>query len=75
MPILKINQHVTYAYCRTGHSIGGITIDTTITICDHNFTYTSREWLWTAITRAADFTQVYFDDGKSSDFDTERLTS
>lgn len=75
IPISKIKQHFTYAYCRTGHSIQGITIDTAITIYDHNFYYTSREWLWTAITRATDFKQVYFYNGKSQEFNRERLLS
>ena len=75
IPISKIKQHFTYAYCRTGHSIQGITIDTAITIYDHNYYYTSREWLWTAITRATDFKQVYFYNGKSQEFNRERLLS
>ena len=35
--------------------------------------YTSREWLWTAITRATHFKQVYSYAGKSKEFSRERL--
>ena len=59
LPISK-KQHFTYAYCRTGHSIQGITIDAAITIYDHNFYSSSREWLWTTITRATDFSAGIF---------------
>ena len=66
-----IKSEFTYAYCRTGDSIQGITINTAITIYDWNLYYASREWVWTALTRATDY--VY--NGRSPEFDHERLRS
>ena len=73
LPISLIKSKFTYSYCRTGDSIQGITINTAITIYDWNFFYASREWVWTAITRATDFKKVYFYNGQSKAFDHERL--
>ena len=75
LPIYLIKSKFTYAYCRTGDSIQGITINTAITIYDWNLYYASREWVWTALTRATDFNKVYFYNGKSPEFDHERLRS
>ena len=73
LPIYLIKSKFTYAYCRKGDSIQGITINTVITIYDWNFYYASREWVWTALARATDFNKVYFYNGKSPEFDHERF--
>ena len=49
-----------YSYCRTCHSAQGATITEPITIFDWNHFHASREWLWTAITRAVKLDDVYF---------------
>ena len=56
-----------HSYCRTGDSIQGITIDnddSVITIYDWQFFYASREWIWTALTRATNLKNVYFHRGR-----------
>ena len=69
----QIQRKFTSSSCRTGDSIQGITIDTSITMYDWNFYYASREWVWTAITRATDFKDVFFYKGFSVVFEQERL--
>ena len=73
LPTGFIRSKFIHSYCRTGDSIQGITIETAITIYDWNFYYVSREWIWTALTRATDLNQVYFYNGKLKEFDHERL--
>ena len=73
LPIGFVRSKFMHSYCRTGDSIQGITINTAITIYDWNFYFASREWIWTAITRAEDLDQVYFYDGHQEEFDHERL--
>ena len=66
------------SYCRTGDSIQGITIDnddSAITISDWQLFYASREWIWTALTRATNFKNVYFRRGRLEEFDQSRLRS
>ena len=55
-----IRKHFIFNYCSTCHSTQGQTIDENITIYDWKFYYVTREWLWTAITRATSLDNVYF---------------
>ena len=73
LPIGMVRAKFIHNYCRTGDSIQGITIKTAITIYDWNFFYASREWIWTALTRAQDLDQIYFYDGDLPEFNHERL--
>ena len=59
-------------YCRTCHSLQGSSIKGKITIFDWNLWCSTREWLYTAITRATDFKKVSFYDGGPEDI-TEQL--
>jgi hypothetical protein len=73
LPIGMVRAKFIHNYCRTGDSIQGITIKTAITIYDWDFFYASREWIWTALTRAQDLDQIYFYDGDLPEFNHERL--
>ena len=55
-----IKKSFIFDYCSTCHSTQGQTIDENITIYDWKSYYNSREWLWTAITRATSLDNVYF---------------
>lgn len=44
-------------YCWTGHSTQGSTIDVPYTI-DLNCCFNNAEWLWTAVTRCTDWSQI-----------------
>lgn len=52
MPIQMIDQNFKLPYGLTCHSVQGLSIDDKMTIFDVNCAYTSREYVWTAITRA-----------------------
>ena len=54
------NTYVRYPFCRTCHSAQGATIKDKMTIFDWNHFHASREWVWTAITRAERLDDVYF---------------
>jgi hypothetical protein len=54
------NTYMRYSYCRTCHSAQGATIKDKMTIFDWNHFHASREWVWTAITRAERLDDVYF---------------
>ena len=58
--MFKIKSNFIFNYCCTCHSCQGSSIDDSITIFDYNFKYVNREWLYVAITRATDLSQVYF---------------
>ena len=51
----------------------GSSINNNITIFDWNLWCSTREWLYTAITRATDFKNVSFYDGGSEDITEELL--
>ena len=56
-----LNKHFRYGYCATCHSCQGASINNSITIHEWNKSYSvSREWIWTAYTRARDFNKVAF---------------
>ncbi len=70
--IETVRKKFIHNYCRTCHSLQGSSINGMITIFDWNLWCSTREWLYTAITRATDFKNVRFYDGGSEDI-TEQL--
>ena len=56
-----LNKHFRYGYCATCHSCQGASINNNIVIHEWDRGYlVSREWIWTAYTRARDFNKVAF---------------
>ena len=56
-----LNKHFRYGYCATAHSCQGASINNSIIIHEWDRSYlVSREWIWTAYTRARDFNKVAF---------------
>ena len=55
-----IEEHFIHYYCNTCHSRQGSTIKNPITIHQWDFQHVSRKWLYTSITRATHFDNVYF---------------
>ena len=53
------NACMGYSYCRTCHSAQGATIEDKMTIFDWKHYHVSREWIWTAITRAEKLDDVF----------------
>ena len=65
-----IDKPFRYAYCATTHSRQGTSISDNMTIHEWNKDYlVCREWLWTSITRARDFNNVYFYKNKECEED------
>jgi hypothetical protein len=60
LKIKFIEDHFIHNYCNTCHSRQGSTIKKPITIHQWDFHHVSRKWLYTAITRATHFDNVYF---------------
>ena len=60
LKIKFIEDHFIHNYCNTCHSRQGSTIKKPITIHQWDFHHVSRKWLYTAITRATHFNNVYF---------------
>ena len=73
VPIKMIKSNFIHGYCRTCHSFQGSSIDNEITIFDWDLFYTTRKWIYTAITRATDFKNVYFYNGKSTEINDQLL--
>ncbi len=68
LPEDVIYKHFRYGYCATCHSCQGASIKNNITIHEWNKSYlVSREWLWTSLTRATDYNNVYFFNNDSID--------
>ena len=59
VPFNIIRKHFQFSYCSTCHSAQGSSIDESITIFHWIFYFTSREWIWTAVTRAKSLDNVY----------------
>ena len=55
-----LRKHFIYAYCYTCHSKQGCSVDDNIVIYDWSKWYCSKNWYWTAITRARDLNRVKF---------------
>ena len=64
-----LNKHFRYGYCATCHSCQGASINNNIVIHEWDKSYlVSREWIWTAYTRARDFNKVaYFKNEKAEE--------
>jgi hypothetical protein len=62
--ILKkvVTEKFISAYASTCHSFQGLSVKNAITIFDWKNWYCSRNWIWTAVTRARDLSKVYFYD-------------
>ena len=58
IPIELISKHFRLAYASTCHSFQGLSVDGPITVFDTNTCRTNRKWLWTAITRSTDLSQI-----------------
>ena len=75
VPIKSIKANFIHGYCRTCHSLQGSSISREITIFDWELFYTSRKWIYTAVTRATDLKKVYFYNGKSEEMNETLLDS
>jgi hypothetical protein len=65
LPVKKdmIPKHFIYGYCRTGHSLQGVTVRDKITIFDWRFLQHQdptklRKWIYVAVTRATSLDNV-----------------
>ena len=58
IPTVYLKKHFLLPYCRTGHSVQGITINDPYTVFDVDSPYVSRKWIWTAITRCTQLKNV-----------------
>ena len=56
----KLRQIFIYASCYTCHSKQGCSIDGDVIVYDWMYNYVSKEWLYTAITRAKDLNKIKF---------------
>jgi len=55
---IDVLSHFQLPYANTCHSVQGLSLDGPITIFDVNTPYVDRYYVWTAITRATDFSLV-----------------
>lgn len=62
-----IENNFIFSYCGTCHSLQGSSIDKEITIFEWNFKHVSRNWLYTAVTRATHLKNVKFFINNSSE--------
>ena len=60
VPRKLIDNNFIFSYCGTCHSLQGSSIDKPITIFEWNFKHVSRNWLYTAVTRATHLKNVKF---------------
>ena len=74
-----LDKHFIHAYCATCHSSQGASVDKSITIHEWNKEHlVSREWIYTAITRARDINKVKFcvnKDVDDTDLNEAQLTT
>jgi hypothetical protein len=68
LPIHKIRTLFNHSYCKTGHSLQGITIAEPTTIFDWEMPYVSLKWIWVAVTRTMNMNDVLIYNGKSQEF-------
>jgi len=54
----KMLEHFKLPYANTCHSVQGLSINGPLTIFDVNTPYVDRFYIWTAITRSTDLSQV-----------------
>eukprot|EP00466_Bigelowiella_natans_P019482 jgi/Bigna1/144382/aug1.87_g19090 len=58
IPIELISKHFRLSHASTCHSFQGLSVDGPITVFDTNTCRINRKWLWTAITRSTDLSQI-----------------
>eukprot|EP00466_Bigelowiella_natans_P019835 jgi/Bigna1/137110/aug1.37_g11818 len=58
IPIELISKHFRLSYASTCHSFQGLSVDGPITVFDANTCRINRKWLWTAMTRSTDLSQI-----------------
>jgi hypothetical protein len=71
-----VAKHFIYGYCRTGHSLQGVTIRDKITVCDWRYLERQdpvrlRKWLYVAITRATSLDDVQIFAGGNAEFNDQ----
>ena len=71
LPINVVKKHFAYNYCRTGHSLQGVTINDEMTIFDYKLPFVNRKWLWVAISRATSLDKVKFFHGECDTFNEQ----
>ena len=74
LPLDTIRTHFIYSYCRTGHSLQGVTIKDKITIFDWRFLQQQdqlklRKWIYVAVTRATSLDNALIFKGGHVEFD------
>jgi len=68
-----IRSNFVHSYCRTCHSLQGMTLNDNITIFDYSLPFVTRKWLWVAITRTTSLNKVRFYDGRDGGFNMALL--
>ena len=58
-----IKEIFIYSYCGTCHALQGSKKEKPMTIFEWDFKHVTRNWIYTAITRATDLNNVYFYNG------------
>jgi ATP-dependent exoDNAse (exonuclease V) alpha subunit len=58
-----IKENFIYSYCGTCHALQGSKKENPMTIFEWDFKHVTRNWIYTAITRATDLNNVYFYNG------------
>jgi len=64
-----VRKHFIHNYCRTCHSFQGSSISDKITIFDWRFFFVNRKWIYTAVTRATELSNVVFFEGGCDEID------
>ncbi len=62
LPLDKARSSFIFGSCCTAHSAQGCSVDSEITIFEYNHFLVKKipEWLWTALTRCRDLSNVIF---------------
>ena len=69
-----IENNFIFNYCGTCHSLQGSLIDKEITIFEWDFKHVSRNWLYTAVTRATHLKNVKFFSHETAQNDDDYIT-
>ena len=68
LPIYAVRKLFIPSYCRTGHSLQGVTVQDSITLFDWDLPYITLKWIWVAITRTTSLDNVKIYNGKCFEF-------
>ena len=69
-----LRKHFIYAYCYTAHSKQGCSVHGDMVIYDWNEWYVSKNWFFTALTRATDFNKIkFFKHNKGEESKSKRI--